>query len=276
MTLPPPAAPAPGWYPDPQGGGLRYWDGGSWTRHRAVAERRGQRTPHPTLPFPVAVGALVALAVPVVSSRFLLQALAEFRWPIAVYVAIAGLVGYGPSVVWCVYASRRWGSGSFRADMGVSARWSDAGWGPLTWLACLLTQVLVALVVLVADVPFRSNTEGIDDLTDDRGYVLSLLVLAVVAAPIVEEVVFRGAVLRGLLSVTGPVTAVGVQAVLFGAAHVDPVRGAGNIGLVLVLTGVGATLGGAAYLFRRIAPTMIAHAILNAVALTIVLTGWGQ
>lgn len=27
----------PGWYPDPQGGGQRYWDGDQWTEQRAPA-----------------------------------------------------------------------------------------------------------------------------------------------------------------------------------------------------------------------------------------------
>jgi membrane protease YdiL (CAAX protease family) len=96
----------------------------------------------------------------------------------------------------------------------------------------------------------------------------------VVAAPIAEEIVFRGVVMRGLLSRRGPVMAVGLQGVLFGFAHFDPVRGSGNIGLILVLSSVGCVLGGAAFLFRRLAPTMIAHAILNGIAMALALSGW--
>jgi hypothetical protein len=70
-----------------------------------------------------------------------------------------------------------------------------------------------------------------------------------------------------------PVVAIVLQGVLFGVAHVDPVRGVGNIGLAMVLSGVGVALGGAAYLTHRLGPGVIAHAILNAVALTIALTG---
>ena len=45
----------------------------------------------------------------------------------------------------------------------------------------------------------------------------------------------------------------------------------GSVGLVLVLAGVGVALGGAAYLLRRIGPAIIAHAILNAVVMAVVL-----
>ena len=108
----------------------------------------------------------------------------------------------------------------------------------------------------------------------DRGYVVSLLVLAVVAAPIAEEIVFRGVVLRGLLSTQQePWSRSVCRELLFGLAHFDPIRGMGNIGLIMVLSAVGCVLGGAAFLFRRIAPTMIAHAILNGVALAMALSG---
>jgi uncharacterized protein len=80
--------------------------------------------------------------------------------------------------------------------------------------------------------------------------------------------------LRGLLSRNGAVVAVGVQGVLFGLAHFDPIRGTGNIGLIMVLGSVGCVLGGAAFLIRRIGPTMIAHAIMNAIAMALALSGW--
>jgi uncharacterized protein len=101
-----------------------------------------------------------------------------------------------------------------------------------------------------------------------------MLVIAVVAAPVIEEIVFRGVVMRGLLSQYRAVTAVGLQGVLFGLAHFDPIRGVGNIGLILVLSSVGCVLGGAAFLIRRLAPTMIAHAMINGIAMALALSGW--
>ena len=62
-----------------------------------------------------------------------------------------------------------------------------------------------------------------------------------------------------------------MQGVLFGLPHIDPAYGAGNIGLVLVLAAVGVAFGAAAYLLRRIGPTIIAHAIFNAVVMAVVL-----
>ncbi|HEY0521460.1 MAG TPA: CPBP family glutamic-type intramembrane protease [Ilumatobacteraceae bacterium] len=262
-----------GWFPDPWNEtGVRYWDGRSWTGHAASWVPESQ--PHPVLPMRAAWGAVITLLVSLTGGRYLLKAIAGYEWPIAVYVAILAFVGYVPALTWCWYASRRWGTGHFRSDVGLKARWVDAGWGPLTWGACLVAQIVVGLAVVGLRVPFTSNVKDVSQLHADRGYVVSLLVLAVVAAPIAEEIVFRGVMLRGLLSRNRAAVAIAVQGILFGLAHFDPIRGKGNIGLILVLASVGCVLGGAAFLIRRIAPTMIAHAILNAVAMAIALSGW--
>jgi len=229
--------------------------------------------PEITLPAVAAWGAIGILTLSLLVSKLLLDALIGFEWPVAVYVAVLAALGYGPSLWWCRYVSRRWGTGRLGHDIGLTPRWADLGWGPVLWLGAVGTQLAVATLVLALDIPLENNTEAIGELDADRTYVVALVISAVVAAPIVEEMVFRGVVMRGLRSIWPVALVLPVQGVLFGAAHVDPVRGAGNIGLVLVLSGVGIAFGVGAHLLRRIGPAVVAHAIFNGVVLVIVLTG---
>ncbi len=237
-----------------------------------TADRR-RPSAAPTLPVVAAVGAVLVLTASLVVSKYLLDIVIDFQWPIAAYVALLAVVGYAPSVWWCRYASRRWGTGGLGHDIGLRPQWSDLGWGPVVWLAALAAQVVAAAVVVALGLPISSNTEAINEASIDRTYVVSLVITAVIAAPIVEEMVFRGVVLRGLRSRLPAVLAVAVQGLLFGAAHVDPVHGAGNVGLVMVLSGVGIAFGIAAHLLRRIGPSIVAHALFNAAVLVVVLTG---
>lgn len=270
--LPPPTTAPAGWYPDPSGNGMRYFDGVMWAPAAPAPPVFVTRAPHPDLPMRAAIGALVILTTSLIVGKLLVELLVDLDWPLLVYVGLLVVIGYGPSVVWCLYVRRRWAGGS-AASIGWSFRWSDLGWGPLTWLCAIGTQVAVAVVVLLLDVPLSSNVEEVGEIDADRAYVVATVVTAVVAAPIVEELVFRGVVLRGFLSRLHVWVAIPLQGVLFGVAHVDPVRGVGNIGLATVLSGVGIALGVAAYLLRRIGPTVVAHAIFNGVVLVIVLTG---
>ena len=267
--LPPPSTAPAGWYPDALGNGERYFDGRNWAPSTPVLE---QPEEHPSLPISAALGALVVLMASLVVSKIVVDAVIDREWPLMVYIAISVLLSYGPSVLWGIYVRRRWGAGQL-ASLGWRFRWSDLGWGPLTWLAAIVSQSVLAAVVLIFDIPLSSNIEGAGDFDADRAYLIATLVAAVIAAPVVEEIVFRGLVLRGFLSRMGPVLAIGLQGILFGVAHVDPVRGIGNVGLALVLSGVGITFGAAAYFTHRLGPTVIAHAIFNAVVFTVVLTG---
>lgn len=267
----------PGWYTDPVHGEprRRWWDGQAWTAHVAgpAVSVMPPKPPFRTLPVRVALAALVSIAVPLVVSRFVLRWLSEFEWPIAVYVVLLAVMAYGPPLVCWRLAIRHWGTGAYRADVGFSTRRTDFGWGPVTWLCCLATQVAMVMVIILTHVPFTGNVQSVSDADGTNGYVIPMVIVAVVVAPFVEEILFRGLVLRGLLSVMHPAFAVALQAVLFGAAHFDPGRGVGNVGLIMVLSAVGATLGGAAYLFRRLAPSIVAHAIINSIAMAYAL--WG-
>ncbi|MEP1125172.1 MAG: type II CAAX endopeptidase family protein [Ilumatobacter sp.] len=231
------------------------------------------RDPHPTLPLAAGVGAIVVLVVSLLGSKVVLDLIVDFEWPVVVYVALLGVLGYGPSVAWWWFSMTRWGSGNRGHDVGFTPRWSDLGWGPLIWLATIGVQVAVATIVLALDVPLANNTDDVGELATDRTYAVAIVITAVVAAPLVEELVFRGIVMRSLLSVTAAPLAVVGQGVLFGVAHVDPVRGVGNVGLAMVLSAVGVSFGVAAYLLQRIGPTMVAHAIFNGIVMIILLSG---
>lgn len=272
-TFPPPTSAPAGWYPDPYTGGVRYFDGRAWIGDAVLPPQpRVAKEPHPELPLIAAAGAIVVLTVSLIVGKLLVDVFVEREWPLLVYILIVSVVSYAPSIVWADVVRRRWGDGTWRS-VGWRFRWSDLGWGPLIWVSAILCQAVMAALILALDIPFTSNVDLDGTGSADRTYVVALLVAAVVAAPIIEELVFRGIVLRGLLSSVPAGPAILLQGVLFGAAHFDPVRGVGNTGLVVVLSGVGIVLGGAAYLFRRIGPAVVAHAILNGVALTIVLTG---
>lgn len=268
-SLPPPSTAPAGWYPDPSGFGQRYFDGRVWTAHHPGFAETEE---HPSLPVGAAIGALVVLVVSLIAGKAFVDWLTRYDWPVMVYVVILAVVGYGPSLAWGAHVRRRWGSHRL-TSLGWRFRWSDLGWGPLTWIGAVGTQLVLAAVVLVFDIPLSSNVDSASDLDADRAYLIATLVTAVIAAPVIEELVFRGLVLRGLLSRMRPAFAIGLQGVLFGLAHVDPVRGIGNVGLAFVLSGVGVAFGVAAYLARRLGPTVIAHAIFNGVVMVIVLSG---
>lgn len=278
--LPPPTSAPAGWYHDPHMGGLRYFDGRAWALHGGaggpvrdvpVLEEKHE---HPQLPIGVAVGALLVLTASLFASRVVVEALIDLDWPVVVYAVIAVVIGYAPSLAWGWYVRRRWGAGKLAA-IGWKFRWADLGWGPVTWLATVVAQVAMVWVVTSFDIPMSSNIEDVG-LDVDRAYLVAMTIAAVVAAPVVEEIVFRGLVLRGLLSRMPALPAIALQGVLFGCAHVDPVRGAGNVGLAMVLSAVGVAFGTSAYLARRLGPSVIAHAIFNAVVLAIVLSGIGD
>jgi membrane protease YdiL (CAAX protease family) len=245
---------------------MRYFDGRAWAPPAPVFERR---PPHQELPLPAAIGALLVLLVSLVFGRSLVALFADSDGTSDLIVSV--VVGYGPSLVWCWYVLSRWTDRRLRS-IGWEFRWGDLWRGPATYFTAIGIQIVLAALLLLLDVPITSNVDD-GDGGRSTAYVVAIVIVTVVAAPVVEEIVFRGVVLRGLLSRMGAAPAIAIQGVLFGIAHVDPSRGAGNVGLAVVLSSVGIVLGAGAYLTRRIGPTVIAHAIFNGVVMIIVLSG---
>lgn len=272
---PPTGAPA-GWYPDPYGNvPARYYDGRRWTPYTTYDPHQpsvaASQPDHPVLPFPVVVGAIVILFASLVTQRQLIDNLVDRDWNVLIYMLLSAAVGYGPSVLWMWFVSRRWGTGRPFVDLGVRFRWQDLGWGPVIWISTHIAVVIVVVAMEAFDVPYRGNLEAQTTTSPERTAVISLIISAVVFAPIVEEALFRGVVMRGLLSKTAPAIAIGIQGVLFGAAHFQPDYGRESIGLIIALSVAGVGFGFGCYLLRRLGPVIIAHACFNSLAIGVLL-----
>lgn len=89
--------------------------------------------------------------------------------------------------------------------------------------------------------------------------LIGLLVVIGVGAPLVEELFFRGLLLRALGAWLGPVAAVVGSGILFGLAHLEPLQFAG-------LAAFGIVLGAVAWRVGRLGPTIAAHVSFNAAA----------
>jgi membrane protease YdiL (CAAX protease family) len=94
-----------------------------------------------------------------------------------------------------------------------------------------------------------------------------IAVLTVLVVPVVEELFFRGLVLRGFIRlfagagrVLGPVLAVTSTGIVFGLAH-------GELLELLGLAAFGIVLSVMAYKFKRLGPGIFAHATFNLAAI---------
>lgn len=114
----------------------------------------------------------------------------------------------------------------------------------------IIVEILQALSWPGANMP---------QLFDLEGYPLSGFLLLVVVAPLTEEYLFRGMILRGLLTRHRTAVAIGVTALLFGLIHANPRQ-------LLVGFVIGAVFGWWYARTRSLVPCLIGHAVFNAVA----------
>lgn len=181
------------------------------------------------------------------------------------------IVVYGGMAAIVVAAVRRYGTGSVRADLGATFRWSDLGWAPVLFVVTRFAQVLVT-VPLLATPAFRQSTRRYSDAMRDQPteILVTLVVVGVVVAPLVEELLFRGALLRALLARTSARWAAVIQGVVFGCYHFAPDLGLYNVVLIVANSTFGIIFGFVALRRRALGTGIIAHSLTNASALVVV------
>jgi len=173
-----------------------------------------------------------------------------------------GLLGAG------VAASRRYGTGNLGADLGLHWEWIDAARGVAANVTARLVTTAVA-VPLVAAGAAASNTTIIQNQKASTIGLIIVGVSAVIGAPIVEELFFRGLLLRSLASRLEWRRAVAVQGLVFGLAHSNPALGWRTLTIVIITATFGICQGAFA---RRwsLGPLMVSHGLFNLVPFLIV------
>jgi hypothetical protein len=163
-----------------------------------------------------------------------------------------------------IVVSRRWGTSSLRRDYGFRFAAIDVIGLPIG----ILTQ-LVFVPVLYWLLPFidrSSVSESAEKLTDRAtgwGVVL-LFVLVVIGAPIVEELFFRGLVLRSLQARWSDWLALVASSVLFALVHFELIT-------LPALVMFGLVAGYCAQRTRRLGMSIFAHAGFNGTTVVVLL-----
>lgn len=169
-----------------------------------------------------------------------------------------------------VLVSRAKGQSSLRADFGLEVRAADIR---AVWLGPVLQVGLwVALVPLVWLGGETENQRLVEDLEESTASVLpvALFILgAVVIAPVAEETLYRGLLLRALLRRVSPASAVFVSSLVFASVHFlgDP----NAFRTLPALTALGVVLGVKALRTGSLSVPILIHAGFNLTTTVLVL-----
>jgi membrane protease YdiL (CAAX protease family) len=287
---PPGAAAAAAWYPDPTGavGGLRYWDGvrwSPWVAHDGVvtlyplrAVPRSSVQPDQRGPWPVrALGLTVVVYVCSLGLEYGLVGLARaLGWTTdaqALWLGAGGL--YTGLTVGALAIQRRWGSErGFARDLGLDYRRDDV-WVGLLGTVVARAMGIAAAVAIALLFPHLDSEVSQVGRTDDisTSALIAFVVVAVVIAPFIEELFFRGIVLRVFEQAMPGTLAVVAQGILFGLAHLRLELGLANAFVVVPIALAGMVLGWLANRYHRLGPGIACHAWFNLMAVVLLLLG---
>jgi membrane protease YdiL (CAAX protease family) len=160
-------------------------------------------------------------------------------WPISLTV-LSVLCLWIPFVVALVVVSRRWGQDQFSRDFKVHLRWVDLAGLPIGIASQLLLVPLIywPLQRIWSDA-FSSDEieQRARELWDKAhgGWIVVLVVVVALGAPIIEELVYRGLILQALQSRLNDWLALIISAAWFALIHLQPVELPGLFAFALVL-----------------------------------------
>ena len=182
-------------------------------------------------------------------------------------LALSALTLWGPFVGVLLWTSKHRGSGNVVQDFSLTFQAKDL-WGVPLGIACQL--LLVALVTLPFQWLFPSlfNSEAVEKRANDLfdaaqgAWIVLLVVIVVICAPLVEEIVYRGFIQHNLGVAYGARISVLLASFWFAAVHLQVAEFPGLFAFALVL-------GACFSRTKRLGLSIVTHISFNATALTV-------
>lgn len=162
---------------------------------------------------------------------------------------IGYLLGMG-ATIWIVFAIKR------RKQQQTHLNWVIKNPRIVPFLALGTLGLMAGIVLPLSElIPMPDAIkESFMELFGQRG--IFTFILAVVAGPILEEVLFRGIILDGLLKKYSPVKSILISSLLFGLVHLNPWQFVA--GLIM-----GSFMGWIYFKTHSLLPCIIVHATAN-------------
>ena len=182
-------------------------------------------------------------------------------------LALSALTLWGPYIGVLLWVSKRHGSGSFVQDFAIRFQAKDL-WGiPLGMASQLLLVVLVTLPFQLL-FPSLFNKEAVEKRANELfdaaqgGWIVLLVVVVVICAPLVEEIVYRGFIQHNLAVAYGARTSLLLASFWFAAVHLQLAEFPGLFAFALVL-------GLCFSQTKCLGLSIVTHVSFNATALTV-------
>jgi membrane protease YdiL (CAAX protease family) len=236
---------------------------GRWPGSPTAAPRIGWGISDAAIAFVLSLIAATIAETPFLSNGHLPKHLEVTATLVALLVQTAVAVGY------LAIAARK-GRGSLHADFGLTVHVRDGLWFIAGFLLAAAAGIAMAPIINAGHLSDSSqsvvrvfqSSQGIDRVL----YALAVLIIA----PIGEELLFRGALLRGLLRRTTPALAIWISGLVFALVHVALDPGAGFA--VPALLALGLLSGYRAWKTGDLSQSILLHAGFNLLAVLQILT----
>jgi membrane protease YdiL (CAAX protease family) len=214
---------------------------------------------------PYALGGIAGAVAAARTASYLMRHLAL---PLVAYLVIFWTVVFAGLWLTCRYVSRRFGTGNPWRDFGFAWRPSDLWRGAVGfWVAISMSRFVRS--------PWAGHTDRLHRMSVGWTHVSStsfavFALSAIVAAPIFEELAFRGMLQRSMAGRFGQTRALVGQAGAFAAYHLFPGLGWENLPYALGLACFGLVAGWLARRLGRLGAGSTAHVFNNALSVLVI------